>query len=640
MKNLQICMLICLMFLAGTTPAIVVNVDFGLYDYRSTNGYVGQGALPDPGNNFWNNISNGWDSGAVSNNLVASDGVTATDFDWVFNSVTYTFTPSDFSTITQKMLADGRRTFSANQACQFTLSSLTPNTKYTLYLYGGNHNSAGTKFTLNGVTGQTTGTMGLGAYVDGGNYVILVVTSDAAGQIIGTFEAAVPGVTEAPFNGFQITDVVAARGAAHTPVPASGDKQVDKALLTSVSWYSPEQDSQGNSKDDPNIVSVTGYDVWFGTSEPNEITGAPITTNQSGQNYTVGTLAYNTNYYWRVDTHVVWDSNSFTGTSSTTSVVKGNVWQFKTNPEYLIPVVTFANVRTAIPLFPAVLSPVVTGNSMPITSITFTALYDYQQPTGGIITLEDKTTDKQYPTAWATANMPGKYKVKVAISDGTTTVEKMAEVMIYATACEARKATSGWVANYYDRGGDCLVDTSDFSTYVDNWLNDTSLKAQQPYVKTVTVLNLDIKVEFEAAYLPADPNYTTNAPLDSYGAPAIGLNPMASGGEQINNFDTAGFLLTYQVVVPQAGNYTLYVMSQHDWPRILSFDLVTSVSPDGNPANDTLTNLTTMTLSGNGPWIWRLDSKAVTLTAGTHLIRISRVDGYGLSLDFFGFKKQ
>jgi hypothetical protein len=172
--------------------------------------YVGQGALPDPGNNYWNHAGRGWEGQLTVNNLKASDGTTATPIGIQFADVTYDYTPAnkDYTGISNTMLADGRRpSDSANPSEGFTISGLIANKNYRLYLYGGNLQAGlGTKFTLNGVTGETTGVMSWD-YIEGGNYVILDVTSNANGQIIGTF-AALPGKTNVAFNGFQITDVV------------------------------------------------------------------------------------------------------------------------------------------------------------------------------------------------------------------------------------------------------------------------------------------------------------------------------------------------------------------------------------------------------------------------------------------------
>ena len=411
------------------------------------------------------------------------------------------------------------------------------------------------------------------------------------------------------------------RGEATTPVPTNGNNQVDGKTLTQVSWSAPV---------DPNIVSVTGYDVWFETHEPNDLVDTRKSTNQPGQSYSVS-LSSSTTYYWRVDTYVTWIAGPPT-------VVKGPVWQFTTLP----PVLTFKNVVTTLALSPAALSATVTGNTSPITSVLFELL-----PPGGA-TLTDTTTDYQNPTATlaTTSTTDVTYQVKLTVSGATPQpMVKTVNVKFYADACAARKdasLTPAWAANYYDRDSSCLVNTSDLLVYVTNWLNDTTMKTQATYVKAVTVLALDIVVECENAYAPTDPNYTTEAPLEeNVGSPRISSNGLASGEKMIDGFNVPGYLLTYQVVVPQTGAYTLYVRSWHEWTRAVSFDIVTSVSPDGDPSNDILTNLTTMSLPSPGAGsAWYLDSKSpVNLTAGTYLIRLTKTDQWDVSPDFFGFKK-
>jgi len=417
-------------------------------------------------------------------------------------------------------------------------------------------------------------------------------------------------------------------GEARYPVPTNGNSQIDGKTLTSVSWYSPEQASNGDFLDDPNIVSVTGYDVWLETHEPNDLVDTRKSTNQPGQSYSVS-LSSSTTYYWRVDTYVTWIAGPPT-------VVKGPVWQFTTLP----PVLTFKNVVTTLALSPAALSATVTGNTSPITSVLFELL-----PPGGA-TLTDTTTDYQNPTATLATTTAGTYQVKLTVSGATPQpMVKTVNVKFYADACAARKdasLTPAWAANYYDRDSSCLVNTSDLLVYVTNWLNDTTMKTQATYVKAVTVLALDIVVECENAYAPTDPNYTTEAPLEeNVGSPRISSNGLASGEKMIDGFNVPGYLLTYQVVVPQTGAYTLYVRSWHEWSRAVSFDIVTSVSPDGDPSNDTLTPLTTMSLPSPGAGsAWYLDSKSpVNLTAGTYLIRLTKTDQWDVSPDFFGFKK-
>jgi hypothetical protein len=471
----------CFLFCAGIAPALVVNVDFGPWNQNQVTPsgvYSGQGALRDPGNNYWNHAGRGWEGELTANNLIASDGTTTTTIGIQFADVTFDYAPAgpDYTGNPNLLLADGRRpSDSPTPSETFTISGLTANAEYRLCLYGGNLQAGlGTQFTANGVTGETTGFMG-SAFVDGGNYVILEVTSDASGKIIGTF-APLTGQTNAAFNGFQIAEIIVVRGQAHAPVPADWAETVSKTL-PSVSWYSPEQDKNGNIVNDPNLV-VTGYDVWFGVKEPNDLTDTPTFT--ASQNLPV-TLNNSTTYYWRVDTHVTWNSNAITG--NFTDIIDGPVWRFTTRPSYLAPALTFKNVITAQVLVPAVLTGTVTGNSDAIKSAVFTLLTnDFQFPDGANAVLVNTTTNYQNPTATLTTDKAGVYKVKLVISDGITNVEKVAEVAIYADACAAKKASpSGWKANYYDRDGNCIVDLNDFAILAQNWLNDTSMKAQETY---------------------------------------------------------------------------------------------------------------------------------------------------------------
>jgi len=628
MNKIMMILLVCMMAFLGSASALVVNVDFGAYNEREVNGYTGQGALSDPGNDFWTNKWWGWDQGNVSTNLIASDGVTPSGINFGFNVPTKSFSASvtAFPSIIGKMLADGRSIHDGSGTPplveSFTFSGLTPDTRYRLYLYGGNFNSKGTLFTLNGVTGQTTGSMGTDDYVLGGNYVILDVRSDVNGEINGTFEP-LSGQTQAPFNGFQITDdPFTGRGASHTPVPEDGDDQVDHTAVTSLSWYSWLQNAVGDPYTEPNLVSLDGYDVWFGTAGPDTQT---FTMSQS----LPVTLAPETTYYWRVDTHLTWDSNDFTG-AGLTSIVEGPVWQFTTMTDYVAPeIFNFDNVITALPLVPGGLSATVTSSD-PIISVTFEVL----DGAPATVTRTDSDPVNKALTAELTTSTAGTYYVKLTVSDGTTPVEAIAAVHVYETTCEAKKnAPSGWTGNYYDTDDDCLVGVVDLADMADEWLVTTEAAVQTTEVGDVDylALGLDIKVEAENAYAKTDPNY------------AAGWTPtvsdiQASAGQYVGAFGT-GALLTYEVTVPVTGNYTVYVRLYHEWNRQLSFDLVTSVSLDGDPLNDTLTNLAVINIIQGPGADWHIYSAPVTLSAGTHLIRLSNSAMYDISPDFFGFKQ-
>jgi hypothetical protein len=458
-------------------------------------------------------------------------------------------------------------------------------------------------------------------------------------------------ITPAPFGPDETS--VSERGLAHTPVPENGDEKVVSTAVTSVSWRSPEEDEDGVFVDDPNIVSVGNYDVYFRTTEPNDLTDTPVSANQPGKSWTITpVLAYDTMYYWRVDTRVTWDSNDFTG-AGLTAIMKGQEWQFKTNPEYMPPVLTFDNVRTALTILPATLSPGVTDNTDPITSVTFTLLTDdFEFPAGAVASVTNTTVDPNYPTATMTTDLTGKYKVKVAISDGTTAVEKIAEVMVYANTCLARKAVTSpaWVQNYYDRDGDCLVvDPNDFMPFVQAWLNNTGLTAQAPYIKQGVYVPADIVIEAEAVYSTTDLNYVTNPPLDPNALDPRILNHDYASGGKIIGYTAAGYFVAYEITIPTAGAYTVSVMNACPSatttpPRALALGTIT---PDGIPANDNITAYGSIPLlngSGYGDGAgylasYKLDSAVINFpTAGPQIVRMTWVGG-AANVDFLALKK-
>ncbi len=279
------------------------------------------------------------------------------------------------------------------------------------------------------------------------------------------------------FDNFSITR----RGQAHTPEPDG--VEVDSTVVSSVSWYSPEQDENGDLLDDPNIVAVTGYDVYWSETDPNYLTATPVSVNQPGTAYTpTGGIDYSKTYYWRVDTYVTWDSKEFTGTDSYSSVVKGFEWQFTTLPEFQMKM-TFKNVITTMELLPAMLSATITGNGAPLNAPVFTLLTDDPEfPTGANAVLTDTTLDNENPTATLTTDISGTYKVKLDVSDGATALSSTADVVVYADACDAKKnSPGGWQANDYDFNEDCYVDLVDFAMFTAVWLDDASMKVQEEY---------------------------------------------------------------------------------------------------------------------------------------------------------------
>jgi hypothetical protein len=482
MKKFILMLMLCLLFFAGSAFAVVVNVDLG----NTVGTFSGQGAYLDPGNDYWHGI------GRSKGNLRASDGkLSGISIDLVGQGVLNVKTSGYAND--NLMLAD--YAYTQNSASfsdavgDITISGLKPYVDCLLYIYSAGDNiNQGGEFTLNGVIASVTGDqVGADVYVEGENYVKMEVTADANGQIIGSWTNA-EGNGFGAFNGIQI--VTYARGEAHSPFPAYGDPadeddHVDPTTTTSVYWYSPEQDEDGFFADDLNIDSVDGYDVWFGTTEPNELSGAPeFTTSQS---HTVD-LDYGTTYYLRVDTHLTWNIASDPNISwIAADPSKGNLWQFTTRPAYLPQILTFDNsVLTALGLLPAELTASVTERTQAITSVDFTLLEnEVVFPRDAVWTLTDTTgVDLTNPTAELTTDTPGTYYVNLAVFDGTTTVEAVVEVEVYADACEAKKASlSGLTANYFDTNLDCLVYVQDLADMAYNWLDDTSMAVQEAAVE-------------------------------------------------------------------------------------------------------------------------------------------------------------
>lgn len=146
-------------------------------------------------------------------------------------------------------------------------------------------------------------------------------------------------------NGFELTQL-SGSALAVSPDP-SNRAMVDLATLASLSWQ---------DRADPNVVSIDRYDLVFGT-EPNMLLN-PVYENVTVPFDLAGngvTLDYATGYYWRVDSHVVWDSNEITG--SLQDVSMGDTWYFETLPQDKAPIVTAgSDVLTSIGYLPATLT--------------------------------------------------------------------------------------------------------------------------------------------------------------------------------------------------------------------------------------------------------------------------------------------
>jgi len=489
---------------------------------------------------------------------------------------------------------------------------------------------------------NVAGSVQTGQAIDGLAFDITDL-KDAAGNNLAS-NAVIKGIRILAGNGidpcgFWAAIPVAQRGQAHTPVPTDWATLVDSTAVTSVSWYSPEQDENGAFKDDPNIVSVDGYKYLFGTAEPNEFT-QPY-TQTTAQNFPV-TLGYETTYKWRVDALVTWDSIAVTGKIN--DVIKGYVWKLTTKPFYTPPVLTFDGVVTLQSLLPAALSASVTGNTLPITSRTFTLLTgDVEYPAGAIAVLTDTTTNNLNPTATLTTDKAGKYKVKLVVSDGTTPVEKIAEVLVYASTddCAARKAAGGWdlIRNYYDDNGNCKVTLVDFVPLARVWLNDTGIPSQQTYTGAVNPYVpksiFDARIEAESVS-QTDPNACSNYPITDATGIRIADRAGAIGGGKVLGWTVNGGVgewAQYTINIPAAGTYDLHLY--------LGIPATAGGLYFGTAANSTLYgNVVIPVGTGVGNYVYQVYPGALTFTAaGPTVVRITW-NTQSSDLDWFTLVKQ
>jgi hypothetical protein len=192
-----------MVFVAGSASARVINFDFQAWSGATPASimYSGQGALSDPGNNYWNSGGSGWATYSISN-MKASDG-SSTNVDF---AATFCKNYNWFDGV-GALMGDYKYIDAGYNPATITFSGLPPLTPYRLYLYAaGNAANKGSKFTSNGVTQETTGIVS-SQFIKDGNYVILDTQSDAAGTIVVTWQLRA-GASEAAFNGFQITDVI------------------------------------------------------------------------------------------------------------------------------------------------------------------------------------------------------------------------------------------------------------------------------------------------------------------------------------------------------------------------------------------------------------------------------------------------
>ena len=327
-------------------------------------------------------------------------------------------------------------------------------------------------------------------------------------------------------------------------------------------------------------------------------------------------------YYWQVDT-----------TNGPGSFHEGDLFWFEV-VNYKAPKLTGAqSVIPTLDLLPATISAAITTYGTPLTSVEYTLLSDdLNFPAGANAVLTEDVSDLQNPTATLTTDMAGTYKVKLVVEDGTTTIEKLIEVDVYADACQAKKdSPSGWVANYYDTNGDCFVNVNDFVPFALAWLDDTTMKAQETEAKDVLFIPqsvFDARIEGESV----DPNAVSDAPVTDDTGIRIVNEGGATGGGQALGWAGNGVWAEYEITVPETGIYDVYFsIASPQATNVLSFG-------DG----ETVDLYGTVSVGTSGVWgtyVIGVDKGALALPAGTYTVRITWTNA-NANLDWFTLVKQ
>lgn len=370
-------------------------------------------------------------------------------------------------------------------------------------------------------------------------------------------------------------------------------------------------------------------DIWFGT-DPNKlgsnyqkVVAAMDVTGQARSSTVINVPAPGT-YYWQVDV-----------TNGLNSFHEGDVFSFVAEA-YKAPILTARSVITTTELLPAVIPAAITNNSSPITTVDYVLLSDdVEFPVGANAVLTNTTTDNQNPTASLATDMAGTYKVRLTISDGITTREKIVEVDVYADACQAKKdSPSGWAANYYDRDADCDVDLNDFAVFAGAWLNDTSMQTQETRIQTSNAVYLqksvfDARIEGESVA----PDAVSDAPVTDESGVRIVNEGGATGGGQALGWTGTGTWAEFQITLPAAGSYDVYVsLASPDATAVLSFG-------DGTTANLYGSVGPLPTYGGWGLYgVYKQEGALSFDAAGTYTVRITWTNQ--ANLDWFAIVQQ
>lgn len=334
MKKLALVLLAALVC-CGAAWADIVNIDFD--DHRLERGgvagvytYSGAAAIGAAGD-VWNSVEPEWDTGEDTDLLNSAGAVTTVRIVLDDNFDTSNTANPDFSAEGLDDLFEDSSFTHPNTTAYATISGLTPNVAYTLYLYGVSDNAA--QDSTFAVVGSNEGTQTVaspdlnGPLTLGDDYVVFTGTASATGTIDFSMTG---GGLWCSMNGLQLD--LGLPYMANSPAPENLATIDPPSSVTGLTWSAPDFTPY-----DVNVVSVD-YDVYYyeisaydpNSTDPNfaGVTPVNVTTEAYPESPATLALNYDKVYYWAVDTNIVWDSNEITGELSDTVI--GPIWKFET----------------------------------------------------------------------------------------------------------------------------------------------------------------------------------------------------------------------------------------------------------------------------------------------------------------------
>ena len=482
MRRVGFVMLMMMGVIGGVRADISLGQSIGI-DFASSGGSAGAGAETNfktiDGNVTNESITTDVTGAVVSGVTVTTRGIQGTmgETNIGYWNVTGNYAGTLYSNLT---FNDGVYTGPTAQypPIIITISGLNDSLGYNLTgLVNGSNTVANTSSVTFTADGQSVAKTGQATYNAAGGYALLPsvingVSTDGSGNLVVTVE----GSWWFGIGGMTLTATNIRR--AHTPTPGNEAVDVDPAM-TALTWMSPD------NPNDPNITGVTGYDVYFygvdsvSSDDPNftnvssvAVTGESISVAQLPE-----ALTNDKTYFWRVDSHVTWDSNEITGSLSDT--LTGKAWSFETLLTDNPPIVDAGSDLITAQTFTPVASVAGTVDDRGEADLVPVLWSVETAPAGAVYSLPQGGTDAA-PTATLTTDTAGDYTLRLTATDATQSVYDEIVVTVEVDACAAA-VESGLTKSYFDvepAGGDCDVDLLDFAVFAADWLDDIKLTGQ------------------------------------------------------------------------------------------------------------------------------------------------------------------